>query len=66
MTRFLDSIGEAYGRQGPSQRMARKMMKQLAETNIDAIYAAGLHEFIEQFLADNNALGATVAEQYLV
>jgi len=30
------------------------------------IFQRGLHEFIEEFVAANNRLGAAVTEQYLV
>ncbi len=66
VSRFLDALGHAYGRQGASQRMARKTLKQLDETRIDGIFSSGLHEFIVQFIQDNNALGASVNEQYLI
>jgi uncharacterized alpha-E superfamily protein len=33
---------------------------------LDEIFTTGLHEFITAFLDDNNRLGATVAEQYLL
>jgi hypothetical protein len=31
---------------------------------MDAIFASGLHEWIGEFLAESNALAATVMEQY--
>jgi hypothetical protein len=33
---------------------------------MDGIFQSGLHEFIGEFIADNNRLGHAVAEQYLV
>ena len=65
ISRFLDAIGDAYGRQGASQRMARKMLNDLNRTKIDTIFESGLHEFIENFVTDNNNLGLLVSEQYL-
>ena len=62
---YLDEIGTAYGRQGPSQRLARDMVLRLQSTRIDDIFQSGLHEFLESFIADNNRLGAAIAEQYL-
>ena len=35
-----------------------------ASGNIDNIFQSGLHEFIEDFIARNNRLGAEVAEAY--
>jgi uncharacterized alpha-E superfamily protein len=33
---------------------------------MDEIFQTGLHEFIGEFIADNNRLGAAIADQYLV
>lgn len=66
IARFLDAIGDAYGRQGPSQRMARKVLNSINGRKIDDIYKNGLHEFITDFITSNNRLGSTVSEQYLV
>ena len=62
----LDAIGRQYGRQGPAQRQARKMMAQLENSSMREIFRDGLHEFIQAFLDDNNRLGAIIAEQFLV
>jgi uncharacterized alpha-E superfamily protein len=66
ISRFLDALGETYGRQGPSQRMARKTLSTLANRKMGDIYDNGLHEFITEFIDDNNRLGSTISEQYLV
>jgi uncharacterized alpha-E superfamily protein len=65
ISRFLDAVGQSYGHQGASQRQARKILNDLARTNIDAVFHQGLHEFIQRFLNDNNHLGHTISEQYL-
>ena len=66
MTRHLDAIAEQYGRQGESQRMARAMHARLSNSRIEDIFPAGLHEFLQDFIAENNRLGSAIAEQYLV
>ncbi len=66
ISRFLDALGETYGRQGPAQRMARKTMSMMSHRKIGDIYETGLHEFITDFIEDNNQLGSTISEQYLV
>ncbi len=66
LSRFLDALADMYGRQGPSQRMARKTMATLANRKVDEIIQHGLHEFITDFIGENNRLGATISEQYLV
>ena len=65
ISRFLDSLGDAYGRQGPAQRQARKTLANLSNTRIDDVFVHGLHEFIEEFITENNRLGNTIFEQYL-
>lgn len=66
IVRSLDSVSQAYGRQGASQRLAHKTMAQLENAAIETIFQSGLHEFITTFLEDNNQLGAAIMEQYLV
>jgi uncharacterized alpha-E superfamily protein len=66
LVRFFDAIAHAYGRQGPAQRKARAVRTRLQNSRMNEIFQTGLHEFIGGFIADNNALGAAVAEQYLM
>jgi uncharacterized alpha-E superfamily protein len=63
--RQLDLLGSKSGRRGPAHRLASTGHARLANGNIDAIFATGLHEFLTQFIADNNRLGEAIAEQYL-
>lgn len=65
IVRSLDSISSAYGRQGPSQRLAHKMLAQLENAAIEDIFQSGLHEFVTLFLEGNNQLGIAISEQYL-
>jgi uncharacterized alpha-E superfamily protein len=66
LTRYLDQIAHAYGRQGASQRQARLTQSRLQNMRIDEVFQSGLHDFVTSFITDNNNLGAAVAEQYLV
>ncbi len=61
----LDHIARAYGRQGPAQRQARAIRARLENSRIEEIFQNGLHEFIGEFIEDNNRLGGAVAQQYL-
>lgn len=61
----LDLLADAYGRRGPSQRIASATLQRLSDGTIEGIFQSGLHEFIAGFLAENNRLGAAVTEQYL-
>ena len=62
----LDLIARAYGRQGPAQRQARAIRARLENSRMDEIFKDGLHEFIGDFINDNNLLGAAISEQYLM
>jgi len=66
LNRYLDDLAQFYGRQGNSQRIARSMQIKLSNASMEDIFQSGLHEFIGSFIADNNRLGAAIAEQYLI
>jgi len=66
LVRFFDAIAHAYGRQGPAQRRARAVRTRLQNSRMNEIFQSGLHEFIGEFINDNNQLGAAVSEQYLM
>ena len=61
----LDQLSTASARRGPAHRLAASGYGHLEAGNIDRIYSNGLHEFLRDFIADNNRLGAAIAEQYL-
>ena len=61
----LDLLASVSGKRGPAHRLAAAGHARLAGGNIDAIFAHGLHEWLTQFIADNNRLGEAIAEQYL-
>ena len=65
IVRVLDQIAAAYGRQGPAQRLARGIRTRLQNRRMEEIFQQGLHEFIQEFVGDNNRVGATVTQQYL-
>ena len=52
--------------QGPAQRQARAVRARLENSKIEEIFQNGLHEFIDDFVEDNNRLGSAVAQQYLL
>jgi uncharacterized alpha-E superfamily protein len=65
LVRYLDQIARAYGRQGPAQRQARAVRTRIENSRMDEIFQNGLHEFIGEFVADNNQLGTAISQQYL-
>jgi uncharacterized alpha-E superfamily protein len=66
LVRFLDDIAHVYGRQGPAQRHARAVRTRLQNSRMEEIFQRGLHEFIGEFIVDNNRLGGAITRQYLV
>lgn len=66
VARYLDLLAERYGRHGPAQRQARAISARLENASMEAIFQAGLHEFITEFITDNNKLGLAVSDQYLI
>ncbi len=62
----LDQIGVAYGKQGAAQRHARSIRNRLDGSKMNRIFQQGLHEFIEEFIGENNQLGELIAKQYLM
>lgn len=65
ISRFLDALGEAYGRHGPAQRQGRKTLTKLKNMAIADVFQQGLHEFITEFVKENDRLGNTISDQYL-
>ncbi|MFZ4690254.1 MAG: alpha-E domain-containing protein, partial [Polymorphobacter sp.] len=63
--RQLDQLASVTGKRGPAHRLAAAGHARLASSNIDKIFADGLHEFLTRFIVDNNKLGEVIAEQYL-
>jgi uncharacterized alpha-E superfamily protein len=61
----LDFLASAYGRRGLSQRLASGMLSRLSGARIEALFQSGLHEFIQDFLAENYRLATAIADQYL-
>lgn len=65
IVRCLDSLGRSYGREGLAQAHARRMMATLEDASIKQIFQDGLHEFVTEFIDDNNRLGETISAQFL-
>jgi uncharacterized alpha-E superfamily protein len=62
----LDRIANAYGRQGNGAAPGPQRPRAAAKQPIEEIFQTGLHEFIDEFVEDNNRLGTAVAQQYLL
>ena len=62
---LLDQLAASRGRRGPANRIAANSLRALANSNIDTLFQSGLHEFLVEFVGENNRLGNAIAEQYL-
>ena len=60
-TSILDRLAEGYGRQGQAQRLARATYARLQNSETEDIFQSGLHEFLTDFIAENNRLGAAIS-----
>jgi len=65
LVEHLDNIARVYGRQGPTQRLARAIRTRLQNSRMEEIFQSGLHEFISEFINDTGRLGSAITEQYL-
>jgi len=63
--RHLDHLARAHGRQGAAQRQARGVYGKLQNSTMETVFQNGLHEFVNDFITDNNQLGTLISEQYL-
>ena len=66
-TEVVDLLGEIGGRtghQGEADRQARLRHSRLIETDIDRIFSDGLHEFLKDYIAENNRLDAAISQQF--
>jgi uncharacterized alpha-E superfamily protein len=61
---LLSEFGARTGRQGEADRLARQRLAALESENIDALFQRGLHEWLQRFVDDNNALGRAIAQQF--
>jgi uncharacterized alpha-E superfamily protein len=66
IVRNLDQIAGAYMQQGPAQRLSRDIHAKLRNSRMDGIFQQGLHEFLTEYIAENNQLGAAITEQFLL
>ncbi|WP_297801061.1 alpha-E domain-containing protein [uncultured Brevundimonas sp.] len=65
IVRYLERIAADYDRRGPSQRIASAQLEQFEGADMSRIFQSGLHEYIQNFLAENGRLSMAISEQYL-
>jgi uncharacterized alpha-E superfamily protein len=65
LTRHLDRLAGAYGRETAAQRAARTMRDAIAATQTEQIFDEGLHEYLSRFIDQVAGLGAHIHDDYL-
>lgn len=60
----LSYLADDYEERKPCHDLADAMLAQLRENSIETIFESGLHEFLERFIRENNALGAQIEEDF--
>lgn len=60
----LDYLADGYGTRKPSNDLADAIRTKLRQKTTDTIFETGLHEFLEQFIRDNNALGSLIEQDF--
>ncbi len=66
IVRYLDQLAQRLRPAGPGAAARPRHPHAAAEQAMEEIFQPGLHEFISDFIAENNQLGAAINEQYLV
>ncbi|MBB6465213.1 alpha-E domain-containing protein [Aminobacter carboxidus] len=64
LAEHLKFLGEDYGARHPAQEIAERTYARLRGTEIKDIFETGLHEFLADFIRDNNRLGDQVAQDF--
>ncbi|GAA4113972.1 alpha-E domain-containing protein [Aminobacter aganoensis] len=64
LAEHLKFLGEDYGARHPAQDIAERIYARLRGTEIKDIFETGLHEFLADFITDNNRLGDQVAQDF--
>ncbi len=64
VVQHLNALGKQTGLQGEADRLARFRHARLGDTHVDAIVDGGLHEYLEDFIAENAALDRAIARQF--
>lgn len=60
----LTLIARSYGEDQPCLELAGAMMRRIEGLSIDRIFEIGLHEFLQDFMIENQALAAQIEKDY--
>ena len=64
MVENLGHLASAYGGDWPCQQSGRRLLAKLEASTIDTIMDFGLHEFLGEFIRDNNALSVQIEKDF--
>ena len=62
---FLELLAEKHGKPCNCVRLAKKLSSEVKYSEIEDVFQKGLHEFLEDFLVRNAALGDAIADDFL-
>ncbi|HYI64347.1 MAG TPA: alpha-E domain-containing protein [Allosphingosinicella sp.] len=61
---LLSAFAGRSGRQGQADRLARKRLDRIKDTDINAVVQAGLHEWLHAYIRENAAIDQAIARQF--
>ncbi|ETX30600.1 alpha-E domain-containing protein [Roseivivax isoporae] len=61
----LDHLSRGYGQPSRAQSVARALLAELAEAQVEDIFDEGLHEFLTRFTRQNAEIAGTIQDTYL-
>lgn len=64
LNRALEGLRALYGSTFACQSLAADTCRMLELTDVNQIFQTGLHEFLQDFIAQNNRLGSEISEAY--
>lgn len=64
LSESMDGLEQLYGERSPSMDITRKTYDCLRNGDMTSIFADGLHEFLQDFIACNNQLTTALASDY--
>lgn len=64
MRENLRALARVQGHEGPAHELMRMVDQKLTGGTIEEIFDLGLHQFLRQFIDDNQAVATAIAEQY--
>ena len=60
----LAYLAAEYGTRSDSQNLSESLSLRMAEESIDTVFEYGLHQFIQDFIRDNNSLSADIEKDF--